>query len=56
MGLERMTSFALHLRDYFGSEETAIPVGEMTAENMHLISPMINMDGISPYDYETVDA
>ncbi|TDM15635.1 SF1B family DNA helicase RecD2 [Macrococcus bovicus] len=56
MGLERMTSFAMHLRDYFGSEETDIPVGEMTAENMHLISPMINMDGISPYDYETVDA
>lgn len=58
MGLERMTSFAQHLRDYFGDEEETadIPVGELTEENMHLISPMINMDGISPYDYETVDA
>ncbi|ULG73506.1 ATP-dependent RecD-like DNA helicase [Macrococcus brunensis] len=58
MGLERMTSFAQHLCDYFGGEEETadIPVGELTEENMHLISPMINMDGISPYDYETVDA
>lgn len=26
-------------------------VGEMTEENMHLVSPMINMGDISPYDY-----
>lgn len=58
MGLERMTSFAQHLCDYFGGEEETadIPVGELTEENMHLISPMIDMDRISPYDYETVDA
>ncbi|UTH13038.1 SF1B family DNA helicase RecD2 [Macrococcus equipercicus] len=60
-GLERMTSFSTVLQEYFKPDEAldtvpaAIPVGELTEDNMHLIAPMINMDGISPYDYQTVD-
>jgi exodeoxyribonuclease V alpha subunit len=56
-GLERMTSFSETLRAYFNDddEEVHIPVGELTEDNMHLISPLINMEGISPYDYQTVD-
>ncbi|GGB04303.1 ATP-dependent RecD-like DNA helicase [Macrococcus hajekii] len=60
MGLERHTSFREHLQEYFGMKEekqaaTTIAIGELTEENMHQISPMINMEGISPSDYETVD-
>lgn len=33
-----------------------IPIGQLTEENMIYIDPMINMNGISPFDFETVDA
>ena len=29
----------------------AFNVGEMTDDNMHLVDPMINMEGITPYDF-----
>lgn len=60
-GLERLTSFKDVLTAYFIGEESneqnsqMIAVGELTEENMHLVHPMINMENISPYDYETVD-
>lgn len=59
-GLERLTSFKDVLVTYFKEDEQLkqteeIPVGELTEDNLHLIDPMINMENISPYDYETVD-
>lgn len=57
MGNDRMTSLYLYLVEYFKSndEELTIEIGELSEKNMHLINPMINMDDISPYDFEIVD-
>ncbi|UTH10712.1 ATP-dependent RecD-like DNA helicase [Macrococcoides canis] len=64
IGNARFTSFYQFLIDYFKTDEAddtkldnagdnVLPfnVGEMTEDNMHLVDPMINMEGITPYDF-----
>lgn len=64
IGNARFTSFYQFLIDYFKTDQAddtkhdnagdnVLPfnVGEMTEDNMHLVDPMINMEGITPYDF-----